>query len=99
MAIYDGVAEQETFGRLLRQHREHAGLRQERLAERAGLSVPAISNLERGVNRPRLETVTLLAEALALTAAQRDALLTAARRDRTTSPSSALADRAASPAS
>jgi non-specific serine/threonine protein kinase len=71
----------------LRQFREHAGLGQERLAERAGMSVPTISNLERGVNRPRLETVNLLAEALALPGEQRATLLAAALRERTTAPS------------
>jgi non-specific serine/threonine protein kinase len=64
---------------LLRYYRESAGLRQERLAERAGMSASAISNLERGVNRPRLETVQLLAAALALTDDQRAALLASIR--------------------
>ena len=79
MATIAGTpVDRQAFGRLLRHYREAAGLRQERLAERAGVSVPAISNLERGVNRPRLETVTLLAEALALTEEQRATLLQAA---------------------
>ncbi len=78
MATTDGApADKPAEGRLLRHYRETAGLRQERLAERAGLSAAVISNLERGVNRPRLETVALLAEALALTAEQRAELLAA----------------------
>ena len=85
-AAGEGAAEKGAFGRLLRLYREGAGLRQERLAERAGLSVPAISNLERGVSRPRLETVNLLAEALALPAEHRAALLAAALRERATPP-------------
>lgn len=75
-------AAQEAFGALLRQYREMAGLQQERLAERAGLSAAAISNLERGVNQPRLETVTLLADALELHPDERAALLRAARPER-----------------
>src|SRR5690348_2436271 len=68
------------FGSLLRRHRQAAGLTQEELAERAGLSVEGISALERGVNRaPRKDTVELLAEALGLAAAARDAFAIAAR--------------------
>ena len=45
------------------------GLTQEALAERAGLSVRGISDLERGVNRtPRRDTLALLEEALQPTA-------------------------------
>ena len=66
-------------GELLRQHRIAAALSQEALAERAGLSVRAISDLERGIHQvPRLETVRLLADALGLDAADRAALLAAA---------------------
>lgn len=55
------------FGPLLRRHRLAAGLTQEDLAERAGLSVRAISDLERGLKpTPRRETIALLAQALAL---------------------------------
>lgn len=43
---------QATFGNLLRRARRSAGLTQEALAERAGLSARAISDLERGVNPP-----------------------------------------------
>jgi|SRR5438477_7122734 len=53
-----------TFGALLRQHRLVASLSQEALAERAGLSVEAISMLERGRRAPRPETVQLLTGAL-----------------------------------
>jgi predicted ATPase/DNA-binding XRE family transcriptional regulator len=54
-----------SFGDMLRRVRVAAGLTQEALAERAGLSVRGISDLERGVNRtPRKDTVALLAEAL-----------------------------------
>jgi len=62
------------FGELLRARRVAAGLSQEALAARAGLSARAISALERGVNRaPRGTTLNLLAEALELDAADRAA--------------------------
>ena len=67
---------------LVRRHRTAVALSQEALAERAGLSVRAISDLERGVHRtPRLETVRLVADALGLNEADRAALLSAARPD------------------
>jgi predicted ATPase/transcriptional regulator with XRE-family HTH domain len=65
-----------------------AALSQEELAERAGLSTRGISDLERGIHpTPRLETVRMLATALALDGASRIALLAAARS--TTSTTSA----------
>ncbi len=68
------------FGALLKRHRLAAGLTQEGLAEQAGISARAVSDLERGGGRaPRLETVTLLSAALALTPSLRAELLTAAR--------------------
>jgi predicted ATPase/transcriptional regulator with XRE-family HTH domain len=64
-----------SFGLLLRRHRRAAGLTQEALAERAGLSVEAISALERGRRRaPHRDTVQLLAVALRLTEAEAAAL-------------------------
>jgi len=69
-----------SFGELLRQHRLAAGLTQEALAERAGISAKAISDLERDPDRtPRLDTVGLLADALSLDPGARASLLTAAR--------------------
>jgi transcriptional regulator with XRE-family HTH domain len=66
-----------------------AGLSQEELAERAGWSVRAITDLERGARRvPRKDTVHLLATALALPARERSAFEAAARRR--LAPSSAL---------
>jgi predicted ATPase/transcriptional regulator with XRE-family HTH domain len=71
-----------TFGHLLRRYRQAAALSQEALAGRAGLSVQAVGQLERGDRRaPRLETVRLLAAALQLDAAARATLLAAARPD------------------
>src|SRR4030088_380577 len=54
------------FGDLLRQHRLAAGLTQEALAERAGLSMHGIQKLERGVTRPYRDTVRRLLAALKL---------------------------------
>ncbi|MGH2618424.1 MAG: helix-turn-helix domain-containing protein, partial [Thermomicrobiales bacterium] len=69
-----------SFGDLLRRLRSAAALSQEALAERAGLSRNGISDLERGLHpAPRLETVRMLADGLALGEADRAALLTAAR--------------------
>lgn len=69
-----------SFNTLLKRYRQAAGLSQEALAERAGLSARAISNLERGINRtPRYETLELLSSALSLSPQQRDLLLAAAR--------------------
>ena len=68
------------FGTVLRQLRTAAALSQEALAERAGLSLRGISDLERGVRRtPYLATVGLLADALDLSPEDRQALLAAAR--------------------
>jgi predicted ATPase/DNA-binding XRE family transcriptional regulator len=68
------------FGEMLRRYRAAADLSQEELAERARLSVRAISDLERGVKRsPRKDTVELLANALALSP-QKRALFTATAR-------------------
>ncbi|WIG61135.1 MAG: oligopeptide ABC transporter, periplasmic oligopeptide-binding protein OppA [Ktedonobacterales bacterium] len=69
-----------TFADLLRRYRTAAGLTQEELAEEAGLSVDAISTLERGVRRaPRKDTVALLADALDLGPDDRAAFALAAR--------------------
>jgi transcriptional regulator with XRE-family HTH domain len=64
----------DAFGALLKRHRLTAGLTQEEMAERAGISARAVSDLERGGGRtPRLETVGLLAAGLGLSAEQRRA--------------------------
>ena len=58
-------AEAMSFGALLRRLRLAAGLTQEGLAERAGVSAGAVSDLERNPTRlPRLDSVALLADAL-----------------------------------
>ena len=68
------------FADVLRRYRIAAGLTQEELAERSGLSARGISDLERGARvRPRRDTVEMLASALALVEHQRATLLDAAR--------------------
>jgi transcriptional regulator with XRE-family HTH domain len=55
------------FGEVLRHYRGAADLTQAELAERAGLSTRAVSDLERGVkSRLHRDIVRLLAEALGL---------------------------------
>lgn len=68
------------FGAWLKHYRAIAGLTQEALAERAGLSVRGISDLERGRRaNPYYDTVRLLADALDLHDSDRATLLAAAR--------------------
>ena len=70
------------FGTLLRQQRLAAGMTQEALAERAGVSAKAISDLERDRNRvPRFDTVGLLADALGVDSIGRARLFAAARSE------------------
>jgi transcriptional regulator with XRE-family HTH domain len=67
-----------TFGALLRRHRLAAGLTQEGLAERAGVSARGVQDLERGVHAaPRADTVRMLADALQLEGEARAALIAA----------------------
>jgi transcriptional regulator with XRE-family HTH domain len=69
-----------TFAGVLRELRTAAGLTQAELAEAAGLSLRALSDLERGVaTTPQRETVRLLADALHLTGSVRDRFDAAAR--------------------
>src|SRR5678809_418292 len=64
-----------SFGTRLKALREAAGFTQEELATIAGLSVHAVSALERGERRrPHVETVRALSAALDLTGAARDEL-------------------------
>lgn len=75
------VAQLPAFARLLRWYRLEEELTQEDLAERAGLSARAISDLERGVKiRPHRVTVERLADALQLEEKDRLAMLEAIPR-------------------
>jgi predicted ATPase/DNA-binding XRE family transcriptional regulator len=74
-----------SFGGQLKALREAAGFTQEELAAIAGLSVHAVSALERGQRRrPHVDTVRALSAALDLTGATRDALLGARARAHST---------------
>jgi predicted ATPase/transcriptional regulator with XRE-family HTH domain len=69
-----------SFGQLVRRYRHVAGLTQEALAERAGISARAVSDLERDMGRkPRRATVDRLVHALDLDAAEIAALRSAAQ--------------------
>ena len=61
-----------TFGSELRWYRQRAGMSQEGLAARAGLSPEAVSLLERGRRSPRMTTLSLLADALRLAGDERE---------------------------
>ena len=60
-----------TFRSLLRAHRLVAGMTQEGLAERSGISPRSIQQLEAGMVRPRRSTVASLADALGLSGSDR----------------------------
>src|SRR6187455_1218886 len=73
-------AASQSFGGQLKALREAAGFTQEELATIAGLSVHAVSALERGHRRrPHVETVRALSAALDLNGATRDTLIASAR--------------------
>ncbi len=82
----------ESFGERLRRYREAAGLSQEELAERAGISGKAIGALERGERRrPYPATIRQIADALGLDEADRAGFSTAARPAGSASPSAGSA--------
>lgn len=56
----------EQFGRLLKERRAAQGLTQEELAARAGMSVPYLSDLERGRWNPSLAVLVDLARAFGI---------------------------------
>src|SRR5438034_4724715 len=70
-----------SFGEVLRRCRKAAGLTQEALAERSGVSAQAVSALERGSRRtPHRPTLVMLADALGLSGADRASFTAAGRR-------------------
>jgi transcriptional regulator with XRE-family HTH domain len=58
------MANGKQFGRRLRELRLAAGLTQEQLGEKRGLSLGGVRDLEQGRNQPSWETVLALAAAL-----------------------------------
>jgi tetratricopeptide (TPR) repeat protein/transcriptional regulator with XRE-family HTH domain len=72
------------LGVLLRGYRFAAGLTQEELARQSGLSIRALSDMERGrTARPNRDSLQRLADALELTEPARAQLMAARRRSRT----------------
>ncbi|MEN3583487.1 helix-turn-helix domain-containing protein [Streptomyces sp. ZYX-F-203] len=68
------------FGTLLQFHRIRGGFTQQQLADFAALSVRTIRDLEHGrVERPRQDTLRLLADALRLSSGSREAFLRSGR--------------------
>ncbi|MEU8816424.1 helix-turn-helix domain-containing protein [Actinoplanes sp. NPDC048796] len=75
------------FALVLRRHRLTARLTQEELAARAAIGVRTVRDLERGrASRPQRTTAELLAAALSLAGAEREAFLAAARGQSTEEP-------------
>lgn len=58
---------QTLFGQVVRRHREAAGLSQEEVGERTGLSRNYVGMVERGETNPTLLVLQSLAEALGTT--------------------------------
>src|SRR5262245_57355337 len=87
MAVAGDGGRPPTFAALLRRHRLAVGLSQEALAERAGLSLRGVSDLERGARTvPQRRTVRLLAGALGLPPEEAAALERAVGRRRGPAP-------------
>src|SRR5579871_4514824 len=94
-----GPEQPAQFGALLRRYRLAAGLSQEAVAERAGLSVAGLSALENGRRQaPYRHTVALLVRTLGLSPDQAAALEAAAVRRRALAPEPAPAGHDQEPA-
>lgn len=77
--VDSGAGRRAALGAALRGYRVAAGLTQEELARGSGISVRAISDIERGrTTRPFMRSIRLLADAMTLTGAARRQLMTAA---------------------
>ncbi|GAB2580042.1 XRE family transcriptional regulator [Paractinoplanes abujensis] len=83
----ESAPEQGGFDAVLRRERLRARLTQDELAARAAVGVRTVRDLERGrASRPQRTTVELLAAALGLGGADREAFLAAARGQSTEDP-------------
>ncbi|UUV34103.1 NB-ARC domain-containing protein [Amycolatopsis roodepoortensis] len=79
----------KTFKVLLKEYRVRAGLTQEELAEGSGVSVRAISDMERGIAKsPQRRTIEALAAPLSLSDDELTGLQKAARQGRAPAPES-----------
>ncbi|MET0133436.1 MAG: NB-ARC domain-containing protein [Kibdelosporangium sp.] len=77
------AAEEAAFGRLLLRYRRSAGLSQSELAAASGMSVRALRELEHGrAQAAQQRSAEVLADALGLTARQRDSFLLLAKESR-----------------
>jgi transcriptional regulator with XRE-family HTH domain len=54
----------------LKEYRKEHDLPQEQFAEKAGISLPLLSELERGIANPTLQTLEKIAHAMALSVAE-----------------------------
>jgi transcriptional regulator with XRE-family HTH domain len=75
----EDTAVNPSFGAMLRGFRRAAGLTQEELAARAGMSARGLRFLEQGMRQPYRDTVQRLATALALSRTDQAVLAAAAR--------------------
>ena len=81
------IAQRSRFGELLLSHRHATGLTQEELAGKSGMSVRALSNLERGrAGGAQRRSAEALADALALAGERRAEFLAAAAAARRRAP-------------
>ena len=62
------VEDDNAVGDFIREHRERANLSLRRLAERAGVSNPYLSQIERGIRNPSAEILKRLSRALEISA-------------------------------
>src|SRR5438067_862099 len=80
VAQYGVMSNPAPLAMLIRSRRLSAHLTQEELAEKAGISVRTISDIERGLRRSVYrDTAARLAEALEVVAAERDDFILVAR--------------------
>ena len=52
------------FGTRLQELRQRAGLTQEQLADKIGVTIESVSNMERGIHGPKFETLENIASVL-----------------------------------
>ena len=60
----------DVISKHLKEYRKEHDLPQERFAEKAGISLPLLSELERGIANPTLQTLEKIAQAMALSVAE-----------------------------
>jgi transcriptional regulator with XRE-family HTH domain len=65
---YVNESKHTDLGEFIRQQRERANLSLRRLAERAGISNPYLSQIERGIRKPSAEILSRLSRALEISA-------------------------------